>query len=461
MTISKQRIWLIAGVFAFVGLFYWVYVTWLHPTFGYIGFHYVAPGIGDQVLALLLSVLPALWMPMNLQRPSQLICWILYLVVLIPSMFVPLFAGLHAVENVRMLMLVLFAGFSIVCTAQRLPPLKLPALRIPLPVFWAGYWIIFAGLVLWVVAVYRGHFQLVGLGAVYESLRFTGKDVAQGTGVGYAVMWLSGSFVPFLMSWGLVRKRVLPLLVGVAVLVLLYSTAGLKSILTSAVLTPALYFTMRGDRIPFATKVIWALVVLFTALNLANLAVGELSHSHLLLSAIVFARTFGGPGLLTAMYHDFFSDNPLTYYSHVKGINLFVAYPYQSGIGYEVGYTYSGRLELNSNAHLWCSDGLAALGFPGVLLISLLCAVVFWLLDSAATGHAPAFSITSVNFAALNLSNASLFTTLHSGGLLFSILLLYLIPRKVTESEAPLLPVSLTTNALEPPPEPAMRLKSC
>jgi hypothetical protein len=65
------------------------------------------------------------------------------------------------------------------------------------------------------------------------------------------------------------------------------------------------------------------------------------------------------------------------------------------------------------------------------------------LLDSAADGHDVSFSATAMNFAALNLSNVSLFTCLLSGGLLFSIFMLYFMPKdrsEIHESAAPLTP---------------------
>jgi hypothetical protein len=245
-------------------------------------------------------------------------------------------------------------------------------------------------------------------------------------------MWLSGAFAPVLMSWALSAKRFRWFFVGAAVQVALYSTAGLKSILLSVTVMPVLFVLARGRGVPFGVKLTWLAVIGFVALNLANLLAGELSQPHLMLSSIVFMRTFGISGLSTAQYHDFFSEHPLTYYSHVNGINLFVDYPYTQVLGREVGYLYSGKLDLNSNAHLWCMDGLAGLGLPGILLISVICVAVFWLLDSAANGHDIAFSATAMNFAALNLSNASLVTTLFSGGLIFSIIMFYFMPRTRT-----------------------------
>jgi hypothetical protein len=431
MTFSKNRIWLVLGIIAYVAAFQWMYATWLSPTFAYWGFAYEQVPGQYLTIAWALSVLPALWLPLALTRPSQLICWVLYLAVFIPSMFVPLFAGLRDAEEVANLMFTLFAGFALVSTVYWWPVLKLPNFRIPPVLFWSCFSGAAACLIAWVATVYIGHFRFVTFGEIYQQLRFSGQELAMGTGVNYAVMWLSGAFAPILMSWALVANRYRWFFVGTAVQVILYSTAGLKSILLSVIVMPILFLLVRGGAMP--VKLTWLAVLGFVALNVSNLVAGELSESHLMLSSIVFMRTFGVAGLSTAQYHDFFSEHPMTYYSHVKGIDLFVDYPYVQALGREVGYFYSGKLDLNFNAHLWCMDGLAGFGLPGILLISTLCAVVFWLLDSAADGHPITFSATAMNFAALNLSNASLFTTLFSGGLMFSILMFYFMPKTLVE----------------------------
>src|SRR5690348_2061623 len=77
----KLRIFLVAGVLVFVGLFQLIYVTWLYPVFGYYGFDNSDPSWMSLAIAWLLSALPGLWMPIRLTRPSQLIYWVLYLVV--------------------------------------------------------------------------------------------------------------------------------------------------------------------------------------------------------------------------------------------------------------------------------------------------------------------------------------------------------------------------------------------
>ena len=117
----------------------------------------------------------------------------------------------------------------------------------------------------------------------------------------------------------------------------------------------------------------------------------------------------------------------------LTGVNWFVPYPYVNPLGVEVGSFYSGDPTLDDNAHFWATDGLAASGLWGVILISVVCALVFWLLDSTAKGHDLRFATLIVIFEALNLGNISIFTTLLSGGLGLLMILLYFAPRNYTE----------------------------
>jgi len=335
---------------------------------------------------------------------------------------------MRSYESIAGLLCTLFAGFCLVSFTDRLPLWKLRPVSMPRLIFWPAFWIAYAGLVVWVVAVYIGQFRLVTFSEVYEQIRFTGQDLAVGTGVGYAVMLLSGALVPFLMAWALSRRRYLWFLCGAGTQVMLYSTAGLKSILLSVAMLPAIFAMANWRKIPFGLQIVGLTVAGFLTLNTANLLVGDLTPVHLMISALVFMRTFGISGLSTAQYHDFFVDHPQTHFSHITGVNIFVDYPYERALGREVGYFYSGNLDLNSNAHLWCMDGLAAWGFAGIIVVSILCGLTFWLLDSSAQKHSIEFSATVVTFAALNLSNASLFTSLISGGLVLIMGMLFLMP---------------------------------
>jgi hypothetical protein len=135
--------------------------------------------------------------------------------------------------------------------------------------------------------------------------------------------------------------------------------------------------------------------------------------------------------LATAQYHGFLQNNPHTYFSHVKGISWLIHYPYGSvSVGGAVGDYYYNDFRMDQTTHFWATDGLASFGLPGVLLISVFCALVFWILDSAARRHDPRLAAPVISYAAYNLANIGIFTTLLSGGLGLLILLLYLMPRE-------------------------------
>lgn len=425
------RILLILGILAYVVVFQWVYITWLNHNYDYFGFTYNSPPEGYLVLAFVLGLLPGFWIPIGLLRPSQLIYWVLYIAVFIPAMFVPLYINLQPSSDVAMLMISLFAGFMLTGCSYLLPLLRLKIPSLSKTVFLYGFAFITLIFTSWVILVFRGNMRFVSFYNVYKEVRFAADDVMTGSLVGYAIMYLSGVINPFLISWGLVYKRIPFLIVGMSGQILIYSIIGAKSAILSIPILLLLYLMLRRKIHFFGLKLVWGVVTVFLLLNSINLIMGDTLGSSLrMLSAIVLMRTFGMPGILAGQYNNFFQSNPFTYLSHVNVVRLFLDYPYSNPLGIEIGHSYYVNSQINLNANFWITDGLAGFGLSGILLVSLLCALVFWLLDSAAKGHHPVFAALLVSLAALNISNISLFTALLSGGLGFCILMLYLMPRE-------------------------------
>ncbi len=430
----RGRFLLFVGVLVYFAAYQWVYIAWLYPLFGYLGFGYEQVHPAYLLLACAFCVLPSVWMPMTLTRPSQLIYWVLYAVVYIPSVIAPLNMGLSPPFQIAGLMLTFFAGFAIIGASYSMPLLRIRHIRLSGGLFWSGLVCVALLFYSWIIYVFRGNVRLVSLADVYD-LRFGADIFLAGSYVGYAVAWMASVINPFLMGWGLYYRRRLVFLIGAAGQVLLYSTAGMKSILLSVMIIPLFYFLIRDKILPFGLKFVWGLVSLYLLLiGVATLMGEEISEPSFLLLSLVFMRTFGFPGMATGLYHDFFQDFPRTYLSHVNGINWFLDYPYESSIGIEIGSYYSGNPELNANAHFWATDGIAGFGLLGILFVSLFCAIVFWVLDSVADRHNPLFASLVVSFVAINLSNSSLFTSLLSGGFGFLIISLYLLPQNIAES---------------------------
>lgn len=422
------RLLLLAGILAYVASFQWMYVSYLYPFWGYFGFDYNPPATSYLALAWLLSVIPGLWMPLQLRRPSQFAYWVLYIAVFIPSMFVPLFAGLNPPNEILGLMMALFAGFAVVGSSYLLPLFPFRFSNIPRAWFWKGFLGLAAVLTLWMAVVFRHHAQLVSFQDIYD-VRNAANDVAEGSRVNYAFMLLTGAINPFLMGYGLFCKKAQLFLAGAAGQLLVYAIGGTKGSILSIFFIGAFALLFKSGRTAFASKMV------FSALSLLGLAclsyVGSGYDPGPLLTIALFVvlmRTLSTGGLLTAQYFDFFQHNPLTHFSHVKGVNWILTYPYQYPLGEEIGLAYAGTTDLDASAHFWATDGLGGLGLPGILLMSIVCALVFWVLDSASQRHDPRLAALVCAYAAYNIANISLFTSLLSGGLALLMVLLYLMP---------------------------------
>jgi hypothetical protein len=438
-TVGQSRFSLVLAMFVYIACFQWMYINYLEPTWAYFGFEYYAVPTRYVLLSWILSLLPCLWMPMRLQRPSCLIYWVLYVTVFIPSMFVPLHAGLNSGQEVAPLMWTFSAGFMITGLSYLVPLVRLRTPKISRNLFWQIFGFTAAGLALWMAVVFRSNLHLVSFLDVYD-LRDASNDLAEGSLVNYAFMLLTGAINPFLMGCGLyLRKRWL-FVAGAAGQLLVYAVGGTKGSILSIFFVLGFYLLFRIRNLLFAHKLAFSALALLASACLLFLWTGRNPGPIQAVGLfVVLMRTLSINGLLTAQYFNFFQSNPLTYYSHIKIVNLFVHYPYKYAIGQEIGVAFAGTPDLDATAHFWATDGIAGLGLPGIVLMSILCAFVFWILDSVAGKHDPYLAALVTCYAGYNIANISLFTSLYSGGFALLILTLYLMPR-VDRSDSLLAP---------------------
>lgn len=411
----------------YIALFQWVYVQYLFPTFDYLGFGFNAPSPRYLLFGWVLALAPCLWMPLRLARPSQLAYWVLYISVFIPSMFVPLYAEMEPDREIAVLMLVFFLGFLVMGLSHRLPLWKTKIVPLPARAFWKGLGTLFAAIAVFLTVVFRSNLHFVSFNDLYD-LRAAANDITNGF-ADFAFMLLTGAISPFFMGYGLFYRRRGLFLWGAAGQLLAYSVGGTKGSVLSILFIPAMYLLLRVRRFPFGILFPLSCCVLLAVFAAAYLATGKDPGVVVSMAMfVVFSRTLGMGGLLTAQYYDFFQSNPFTYWSHLKVVNWYVHYPYQYPVGQELGLAYVGTIRLDATTHFFATDGIEAAGLPGLFLIAIFCAFVFWVLDSVAQKHDPRLAALVTTYAAYNLANISIFTTLLSGGLGLLMLLLYLLP---------------------------------
>jgi hypothetical protein len=255
--------------------------------------------------------------------------------------------------------------------------------------------------------------------------------VAEGSLVNYAFMLLNGAINPFLMGYGLYFKRRWLFFAGALGQVLIYSVGGTKGSIFSIVFILGIYCMLKIRKIPFALILSFGSLLLLagTTFSIRFTGNGDVSFLGGIAQYVILMRTLSINGLLTAQYFDFFQHNPLTYLSHIHGVNWFVHYPYSNPVGQEIGLAYAGTTGLDATAHFWATDGIGGFGLPGIVLVSVICAVVFWLLDSVSKRHDPRLVALVTAYAAYNLANISIFTSLLSGGLALLMFFMYVLPK--------------------------------
>lgn len=280
--------------------------------------------------------------------------------------------------------------------------------------------------------------HLVGLEDIYE-LRLANDFLSRGNLVDYVVIALGNCLFPFFLALGLVRKNYRLIIFSVLGQIFLYATEGSKAYLFSSVIIVLIYYIIRKSTSVFSSKLLTSIIILTLVLTVLVLyGPDEWTAFTAAIASLVFMRSICIGGVLTAQYYYFFDTHPKTYYSHINIIGQLIKYPYgKESLGIVIGYQFNREKLVNSNASFWATDGIAAAGSLGILLISILLAIVFWTLDSIAVKHNIVFTSLSVVIISISLLNTSLFTTLLSGGLALMIILFSLMPKVVGVLEKP------------------------
>jgi len=412
-------------------LFRWIYREIISPEWSYLGYRYDALSLPVTAIGWAGSLLPVLWMPITLRRPSQALYWLLYLTVYIPSMLVPYYLDLQPVSDLVVISGYFLAGFAAIGMSFRIP--------LPPPIrqtigrreFWIIFWFLYVVMTAIFLFAFGSSLRLVSF-AERNEVRMAARLVEPGTVADYSRSWLALCLNPILMAVAWLRRRPTLFLIGAAGEILLYSSTAFRSWAITILYVPILYFALKGKSASFGLRMTVFTSSIFLLVPVLHVAESRFERD---LSDDFVARIHVNSGFLTAEYAKFFSENPLTYGSQITGLNRLITYPYSIAIQYVIGDYLANNPELSANANIW-ADGIASFGPVGLLVISVVLAGIFFLLDFGCQHLDPAKTALIIGVHFVNLSNAALATSFVGGGLGFSIVLLMLMPRSVLELES-------------------------
>ncbi|WP_418314679.1 hypothetical protein [Piscinibacter sakaiensis] len=294
-------------------------------------------------------------------------------------------------------------------------------IQIPPMVFRFIFVVLFLFLIAYAFAVFGGSLSFANIANIYDQ-RYLAGDLSAGTIAGYATGILSGCFNPLLIAYGLRYRLKSALLVGIAGQVFVYMTFAMKSVLLSVIIIPVFYYVcLRRDNISWRGIAGISIALLSSPLIMEIFIGGESSPVYDGVVALVYMRTFGMVGVLTGIYYDFFLYNPFTLYSHINIIGTFFEYPYNASVGEVIGASMG--IDANANANFFATDGIAAAGLFGILIIGVVVGLAMRAFDAIIPSENLRMICAAAVPSIVNLANASFFTTLLTNGLFLLVVL--------------------------------------
>ena len=427
-----------AVVLLYCACFQWSYVKWLSPVWGYMGQKYNPPDSMLLLTAYVLAAVLCVLSPQKLRRPSQVIYWLLYFTVYIPGMLTPLFVQYAGALSLLLLELSLTGGMLFIALSYRLKLVNVTRYPMSRQLFWTIFFISFALMNVMLLAAFRNGLHLASLKEVYDVRAGAGSVLEHNPGISYVSLLLSNVMNPLLIAYGLSVHRRRLVVLGAFGQVLIYSTAAMKSILLSPLFIIMIYYSVKKDRGGWVPKLGLLCCAVFFVLTV--LVVGHTEGLIFNLASIILLRSFTIPGSEIAEYQYFFEHYPHTYLSHIHVVSLLISNPYSMSLGKEIGNFYGGAVSNgrigNANADFFAMDGIAGFGLPGILIMGIVCAAMFWVLDSCARKYTVAFCASALTGCAISLTNSSLFTSFLGGGIMLFMLLFIVMPRDLPDEDS-------------------------
>lgn len=427
--LSKRKLTTIALFCAYIFLFVSIYITW-GTIYHYLGLSYSPESTVSLALAIILILGYAAFTPDKTNDFAAFFVQFQFIIVLVPSLLVISMQSPPSVLRITAIIFLFLAQLLLraVASIKIRRVFKLPKGEGSNTFLYVtmSFCVL---LLLYIVINYLPYMRLVALDAVHEHRQLVTEAVQIPFG-GYILGFLQNAAAPLFIAVGIFSRRKFILFFGIALGILVYSIMGAKLALAQVLITIA--FGMNAARhnrvnINFILAILVALLILVLLVLVSTSF--EPQGIALTLVAIIFMRSFAIQGAMTGVYLDFFSDNPVTWYSHVNIINKLITYPYDAPLGFIIGNTMGGNWNFNANASFWATDGFAALGVFGVFVIAFIIAV-FLLFTKLLIAEklTPIAATASIPFI-MALGNGSFFTNLITGGGIVLFLLIRLVSR--------------------------------
>ena len=384
----------------------------------YQGIRFRSLGWEIDLLAYAGAMFPAIWLPIKLKRPSDIVLWLLHLTFAIPMLWVPFHVTTGEPSAVLPLVLATYTATQATALTMLLPNVPIRHFKINPLHLRIAMLAITSVLILAVMALNGFQIQL-SLADVYDR-RLAARDAVQGGSLaGYATALLSGCFAPLSIVYGASSKDRILQLAGIIGLLAIFSFSGTKSSLfTPLLLLGAYALVSKGKK--------WAggWMTLGLALSVAIAAFNWITISNPVLSESGTRRLIISKAVSTTFYWEQFRSDPVvmadTTFASVLGI------PAREAKTKLVGRNYGFGENDNYNANAWAS-AFGNFGYFGMVLTTVIVSIFFKVVDGLSTRKTFEVMAAMAVFFGIIWGDQAFDTSLNSSGVLVSLLFLYLI----------------------------------
>ncbi|MBO3663752.1 oligosaccharide repeat unit polymerase [Microbacterium stercoris] len=429
---------------AFIGGLEYAYANRMAPRFGYLGYVYHEPAAEWMFATYLMLLITALFLPRRTDRFSGFAVWFLYAAVVVPVATVPLYNSTRDPGDTFLFACycaAIWAGVALIIRRRQTPTIVPVRLRTDSRLLWTGIVLVSLATYVSVYVSFGISFNVVNVFDVYDTrLDYRDGLASSGPLVGYLIFNQGNVVNPLLMAIGVFRRRCMPVALGVIGQLILYSTAGYKTVLISIPLCIALAFVLRKRKqfsgitvFVGATLLVWGAIIIdriAPALGIVDLFV---------------SRVFIMAGHLVPFFLQVYDGQPWALWDY-SFLGPFVTTPYTMSPGFHVGLVAFGQPEVQANASLF-ADGYANLGLVGIAIEAAFLVLLLVFVDSASRGIPIAIVIPTALLPVFAIANASPFTALFSLGFALMFVLFAVHPRSAPErapEDAPALPLAVT-----------------
>ncbi len=414
-------------------IFYAISLNYVHRTYLYEkqemwGYSFFPLGYREYSFILISIFITSLATPIKINRPSGMIIYTLYIIVIVPSIVITLSVQQNAFDEYAFILISLVIGYLIISLASLLTSRisdnnynkKLPGIRAEY--FFIFLWI-FMFFSLWYL--FKDVISFASLDSVYLQ-REAGRN--RNLFEGYMQTYLPNVVCAALMAFGLLKKKWLYVIFAFSGYMLMYGITAERTVFLMPFILYGLYKYLNSKLNQKKILIIFNLFISAIFILVGYMPNGAVRE---FIGFYIVTRIFSIPGVMLSLYHDVFSKTAYTFWSHIRGLNLIIPAPSifsdnkdWPGLGYIVA-NYRLGVDSNSNANLFASDGVAAAGGLGIIVISLVLMFYLITLDYLSRNVDPRFTVIVTFPIGLILTNGSLATVLLSFGGLFWLLFYY------------------------------------